>query len=98
MKAALRCKDLITASTEDTVERKVSEKALSRTISALGYNLLRSVHECETAKKTWNKLQQRYAGKTLIYKLELLNNMLNTRFKQATNMGDHVAKLESQFS
>lgn len=95
VKAALSFKHPITALIEDTVDRRVSEKALSMIISALKDNQLRSIQECETVKETWNKLQQRYTRKPIVNKLELLNNMLSTRFKQGTNIGDHVNKVKS---
>lgn len=82
VKAALRAKNLIEALTKNTVEGKVSKKALFKIIFALGDNPLRSIQEYETANEAWNKLQQRYAGKTVINKLRLLNNMLNKTFKQ----------------
>lgn len=71
----LRGKDIITALTQDTVERKTSQKVLTIIISALEDDPLRSIQECEIAKEAGNKLQQRYAGKTMIKTLGLLNNL-----------------------
>lgn len=81
--------------TEKSVESEKTEKALLVITLALGDNPLRSIEECQTAKEAWKNLQQRYAGKTMINKLGLLNNFLNKNFTQGTNMGDLTAKLES---
>lgn len=97
VKAASSGKDLATALAEDLVDNRVGEKDLSMIISALGDNHARENQECPTAKEAWNKLQHRYAGKSMMNKLALLDNVLNNRFGQVFNMGDHIAMTESQF-
>lgn len=98
IKAALRSRELASALIDEAVETKVNEKAMTIIITALGDNPLRAVQECLTAKAVWNKLQGRYAGQSMVNKLSVLNTLLNMILKKSSNMRDHIAILESQFS
>lgn len=80
---ALKVEDLTASITVDAFERKISEKELFTIISSMRDSRLESIQECVTAKEVWNKVQQRCAGKIMIKKLGLLNNIMIGRSKQA---------------
>lgn len=96
MKAALREKNLIEESVEGFVDKKTSGKALVIIIPALNDKLLKSIHDCERAKKAWDTLHQRYSGKTLVSNLRILNNPLTTKYEKNTDVWDHIAHLKSR--
>lgn len=98
MKAALHGKDPIEALEEGPVDRKTSKKALSIINPTLGDNPLQWIQNCDTAKKARDKLQQRHAGKTIANKLGALSSLLNSKYKNNTDVRDHVPHLEFQFS
>lgn len=41
---------------------------------ALGDDQLRAIQECESTKAAWDKLQARYAGKTIGIEIGVLNS------------------------
>lgn len=82
----------------DSVEKKKLETSLLLVMSAAGNNFLRSIPECQTALHACKKLQQQSTVSLMIRKLGFLNKVLITRFRQGAIMGNHVAKLECQFS
>lgn len=59
---------------------------------------MRAVQHCRKAKDMWDKLQERYEGKSVLSKLSLIKNLLNMKYGREQNMKDHVAILESQFA
>lgn len=46
----------------------------------------------------WNRLQERYEGKTVINKFSFVSNVLNMRYRRDQNMADYTAVLESHFA
>lgn len=66
VRTRLRGKELISAITERSTERRINENKLSLKVPALGDNPLRAVQECELAKYLWEKLQEWYSGKIVI--------------------------------
>lgn len=98
IKAALKGKELIQALSRDDGNNKISDKAFPIVIVSFGNNPLRTIQNCRTAMGTWRSLKQRYDRKTLMHKLGLLNNLLNTRYQNEEDIADHIAKIESQFA
>lgn len=98
VKEALRGKELIIAWAKKSVESNVNEQAIAFVIMRLGNNPLRSIQECETAMEVWEKLQVKYAGKTIINKISILNSLLNTKFQRCADTGNHISLFEYQFS
>lgn len=96
MKTALIGRELISAITNKNVEAYTNEKSLSVIVPALGDKPLRAVQDCETAREIWGRLQEQNAGKTLLNKLEILNNLLNMNYNAEQIMEDHVAVFDSQ--
>lgn len=93
-----RGRELSAALTNENQEKIVNERALSIIISALGDNPLRAIQHCESAKEAWDKLESRYAGRTIMNKLGSLNTLLSMNLGTDTEMGDHVSLMESQFA
>lgn len=98
VKAALREDDLILALKDGNVDRKVTEKAMSMVIAALCGRALRSIQYYNDAKTAWSKLEQKYLRSTMMNRLEVMKSHLNTRYINDMDMGDHVLRLELQFS
>lgn len=73
IETALRGKRVSNALTNEKVSVEVTDEATFKIISALGNNPLRGIKHFVTAKDVWVRLQARYAGKTLIIRLHVLN-------------------------
>lgn len=80
MKAVVRDEKFVHATADHGVSTDIMDKVLSPPISALGDIPLRAVQSCSSFKNAWDKLQTRYAGKTLINKLGVFNGLLNFKF------------------
>lgn len=68
MQAALRGKRIVMGLTNAGVEGELNDDALSSILCGFGDKLLYTIQNCNTAKNAWDKLQGRYAGKTLMDK------------------------------
>lgn len=77
VKVTLRGRDSIDELTNESFDKTITQKTLSIIISALGQNPLRAIQECETIYSVWQELHHRYAGKSVINKLNALNNLMN---------------------
>lgn len=95
VKSGLRSRELAEQLETDEVADCINERALSIIISELGDNPLQAIQSCITTKSVWEKLQLRYAGKSMVNKPGILKNLLDTTLKQIKEMRSHVAKLES---
>lgn len=91
-------KNIIDATFNKEVDRKTSERALAVIVWSLGDKPLRAIQNCESDIEAWEKLSSRYASKSLINRLILINNVLDMKLKNDVQIGDHVAQLKSQFS
>lgn len=95
LKAALKSKGLVDAIADPGAELDKSEKALTINICGHRDNPLRMTQDCESAHDAWEKLQTRYAGKTMINMQSNLQTLFNMRLKRGDEMGNHIAKLKS---
>lgn len=81
-----------------TFSTEISDYELSSITSNLLDNLLRTIHNCTTAKAAWDKLQAMHVNKTLINQLGLLNSLLNMKLKSRITDGRSISKIRTQFS
>lgn len=88
--AALQSRKLSEAMTEDGFEKNVNEKALGILISALGNNSLQALEQRKTANDSGGKLERRYAGKTVMNRLESLRTVFNMKCEGRTLLEDHL--------
>lgn len=51
----------------------------------------------QNSRKAYQKLQNRYTGKTMIIKLDVLNTFLSSKLHRGVDMGNQVANLDSYF-
>lgn len=91
VKTALRIRELIGAITRKGAKTKTNKKPLALIVPAVEENPVRAVEEFETAKEVWEKLQERYAGKSVIKKLGISNKLFNMTYDREARVGDHVA-------
>lgn len=59
---------------------------------------LRRMQNWNTEFAAWERSENRYAGKSMIHKLEAMNKLLNEKYRGTTDRGDHVVRLVSKFS
>lgn len=98
MKPSLCRKDLTKRLEEVPLGKSTCEKTLPISTTVLGGSPLQYTWDCDSAKAVFNRLQRRYAGKTMVSKLKALKILLNTKFSNNTDVRDHVAYLKSRFS
>lgn len=98
MKVALYGKKVFAALTDDDVDTEVTDEALSLIILSLADSALRAVQNYTTAKDACEKLELRYALKSLINTSDILNSLLNAKVQKEQQMSDRMAKLEAKFS
>lgn len=79
------------------VSTKVDERDMGNTVGALGNSPLRIVRDCKTTKAMWDKLNLRYASKTMTNKLGLVQTFFSLQMNKEDLMGDRISYLESQF-
>lgn len=59
-------------------------------MSALRDSSLRAIQECATKKDAQAVLNERYAVKSMLNKLGVLNSLLNKRLRQEENISNHI--------
>lgn len=94
VEASLESRALAAAQENDDVDDKLDKQARKMIIAASGDDPLRTIQDCRSAKQAWNKLQTRYASKSTINELRVLNNLLNPKLSNLLNMEDHISLLD----
>lgn len=97
VKTALTGKDIPEAITEPQVDSKTKKRPLAVLLPSVRYNSLWAVQKCELAKDMSDTLQEKYDGKTVMNKSDLISNLLHKRYKREENMKYHVAVLDFPF-
>lgn len=71
MNASLTVKKIGHASTDEDVSREHADESLSIIVSAVGSSPLKAVKNCNTSTEVREKLQIRYAVKSIMNKLSV---------------------------
>lgn len=98
VRAALGSGEPATSLIDEEVDDSVNEKTLAIIMLTLGNNFLRAIQECTTAKSEWSKLHDKYACRTMINELGVLNTLINMSHKVNENMRDQAASPECQLT
>lgn len=94
---ALRGKKYISVITDTAVDAEGSGEPSALIIAAVGGNPLRAVQSSNTGRDVWEKIQLRYAGKTNINRLRLLNGLWSMIVNKGDQMGDQIPTTETKF-
>lgn len=81
----------------DNEEQRVDWHDRATIIAVLDNTDSIEIQDCHSTQFTWDKLQGRYASKSAIIKLGLLDNVLNIKQLKGADTGDHVSTLEARF-
>lgn len=67
-------------------------------MAALGDSLLHTVQSCAIPTERWTKVQNSYAGRTLMNKYSALFNFIDMRYDWNPDKADNIWNLESQYT
>lgn len=79
MRTALKQKKIRSAPTILDVGAEATKEAVFLVLSALGDDMLRSMENFITAQHAWDKLREKYSGKTVTNELSVLNSLLHLK-------------------
>lgn len=77
VRSALRSTEAMPAIRTSTIDEVSNKRDLSMITAAPGNNRQRIVQDCETFKDRQEKLETRYAGKSMVKKLDTFGKLLN---------------------
>lgn len=97
VQAALKSRALLPALWEENVHNTVHKQDRAIIIAAFGKNQPSAMQDCHATKLVSKRLQTRYASKSPINELSVLNNLRNTKVRISANMGDHISYPAAQY-